>query len=100
LLFAKDLDDRFWHAARAVVENVWAGLEAEPPAKKGKKKGKRGRPVDSDLNKDAKVFDGWSTHEYIGYESLGSAFGLSAKEAERTIDRERKRRKRNEAPDK
>jgi hypothetical protein len=64
------------------------------------KKKRRGRPVDTDLKADAKMFDGWKTGQYLNVEDLARAFDTTKYEAQKTIDREAKRRKRADKPKK
>lgn len=52
---------------------------------------KRGRPSDSDVAADRKLFDAWKTGRYSNYAELEREFRLSAGDARRAIDRHRKR---------
>ena len=67
------------------------GAEKERP----RKRRKRGRPIDTDLKLDKRIFDAWSTGSHRTYAELAKALGIPERDVPPAIDRERKRRKGN-----
>lgn len=66
----------------------------EAPAeitKKKTKRRKRGRPFDTDVKQDRRLYEAWQTGQYRSKQELADAFHLSKKEVVKAIDRERKR---------
>jgi hypothetical protein len=55
---------------------------------------KRGRPRDTNLKEDKRVFDAWQTRQHMTYADLARALGKGEREVKAAIDRERKRRER------
>ncbi len=77
----------------AVTTQGSQAVEAEPlpgPATNPRKR-RGGRPADTDPKRDARIAQAWSTGEYGTYAGLEHAFKLKPGDAERAIDRHRKR---------
>ncbi|MCK5270689.1 MAG: hypothetical protein KAJ46_07890 [Sedimentisphaerales bacterium] len=63
-------------------------------AKAKQSKGKRGRPVDTDVEGDKKIFKAWDTRRYKCYEDLALKLNSNKRAVQLAIDRHRKREKR------
>jgi hypothetical protein len=58
---------------------------------KGESKRERGRPRDTNLKADNRIFDAWQTNRYRTYAELAKELGLPEAEVRTAIDRQRKR---------
>lgn len=76
---------------RSTPDGQAEGEKAEGPRRR-RRKG-RGRPSDTDPQRDKRIYDAWGTRHYKTYDKLAGEFRVSKQEVMRAIDRERKRRK-------
>jgi hypothetical protein len=67
------------------------GVVPKPQAKRAR--GRPGGTPKSDPAKDRRIFDAWSTGRYDGYFQLARELGITRRQVERAIDRERHRRR-------
>jgi hypothetical protein len=76
------------------LTDLVAGLDPRRKPKVGKKSKikKKGRPPDTDLAKDRRIYEAWKTGSCASYEDLRKSLGLSSKsEVKQALDRHRKR---------
>ena len=71
--------------------------EEKPPSSKRLRtrsgRGRRGRPVETDPERDADIATAWATKQYKTYADLARAFKMEEKKVRRAVDRHRKRPK-------
>src|SRR5262249_12930382 len=56
-----------------------------------KKRGKRGRPADTDPRADKRIFEAWRSGHHTTYADLATALGQPEQQVRAAIDRHRKR---------
>jgi hypothetical protein len=62
----------------------------------GKKRRKRGRPVDTDTKADQRIYNAWQSSQYRTFEELARNLGKDGKEIKEAVDRHRKRLERKD----
>jgi hypothetical protein len=66
-------------------------LEADLP--RGKPKGKRGRPRDTDQEEDRRILNAWDTGRHPTYAALARELHLTERDVKLAIDRQKKRQR-------
>jgi hypothetical protein len=82
------------------LQRDWLSLTAELERHRivnsgagSKPKKKRGRPLDTDPNKDQRILNAWNTGRFRTYKALGKELQLTGEQVKLAIDRQRKRLK-------
>lgn len=87
-----------WRILPAVTGQALEGdavkdSEQVPPQPKRK----RGRPADTNLTEDSRIFAAWDSEKYRTFDELATELQVSKTKVAKAVDRERKRRKRDAA---
>ena len=78
-------------SGKAPPKNDQAGEPLALPDDRDKKKSKRGRPIDTDLKADKRIFDAWQSGHFKTYAALAAELYTNKREVELVIDRHRRR---------